>query len=428
MIYSKARICCSVKQPTNIDKLRMQNLTLLLAWRYLTGARKTTIGTMLLISFLSIFLSTSALTLVTFIMEGFEQKTHTTLKGMHADLVMRAAGQQIDFKAVEKVLHDEFPEVTAASPSDTHQGLVQIERTDATEVIMLRGIDPHTEQQTSSLGSMILTHEKNLITLLKKPQTALIGYKLAQQLSIKKNGSMKVLVADEQTLHKNTVTFNPHTFFVTGIFKTGIEELDSNLVITSLSSLANILPESGPTTIHLNYKAGVPEKSLLKKLEQRFNLKVFAWKDLYPALVEALALEKHTMIIVLALMVLIASMSIIALLFMVITAKRTDQAILRAMGFSGRSCYGIFIIIGLAVSLSACIAGLLTALGIGLLLQRYPLITLPDAYFVSQLPIVIQPSVFAGMLLFIFTVSLLASYLAVKKQKHLSIAELLRQP
>jgi lipoprotein-releasing system permease protein len=406
----------------------MPNLTFLLAWRYLNGARKTTIGTMLLISFFSIYLSTTALTLVTFIMEGFEQKTHATLKGMHADLIMRAGGQHIDFKSVQNVLAKDFPEINSASPSDTHQGLIKSNNTEITEIIMLRGIDPKTEQQTSSLGNMLENKEKNLFMLLKKPQSALIGHKLAKHLKIKRHEPLQVLVADEQSLTKNAITFSPHTFIVTGIFKTGIEELDSNLVITSLSSLGNIIPESGPTTIHLNYASGTHEAHLIKKLKKRFGLQIYAWKDLYPALVEALALEKYTMIIVLGLMVLIASMSIVALLFMLITTKRTDQAILLAMGFSKKSCYSVFIIIGLIVSLSSCCAGLLTALLVGLLLQRYPIIRLPDAYFVSQLPIVIQPSVFWAMLLFIFAISLLASFLAVRKQKNISISQLLRQP
>lgn len=403
-------------------------LSFLLAWRYLCGSRNTTIGTMLKVCFIGIYLSTTALALVTFIMEGFEKQTHATLKGVHADIIMDAGGQHIDFTSVQKVLVKEFPEIIGCSPSDLQQGLIKSQyKHEAPTVVMIKGIDPDKEKETSALESLVQTPKKTLPEILSPSNSILIGHRLAQFLGAPVGSYVELLVTTEESTHKNSIQLKPYKVFITGIFKTGIEELDSSLIISSLTTLESLIPDAGVTSIHLNCAKTTNEVELIRHLKKRFGLHVHSWKDLYPALVAALALEKYTMIIVLGLMVLIASMSIFSLLFMLITTKRADIAILQAMGFSQKYCAAIFIIVGLIISLTAALAGLMTALLVGILLQKYPIIKLPDAYFVSQLPIVIQPYMCLMLFIFILIISVYASYLAARLSKNISIVQLLRK-
>ena len=74
------------------------------------------------------------------------------------------------------------------------------------------------------------------------------------------------------------------------------------------------------------------EKQVVESLKKRLDLEVMSWKDLYSSLVSALILEKYAILFILALVALVASLNIISLLFMYVTQKRTDIAILSNNG------------------------------------------------------------------------------------------------
>ena len=55
------------------------------------------------------------------------------------------------------------------------------------------------------------------------------------------------------------------------------------------------------------------ETAVIEKLKKRLpHLQVNSWKDLYPALVSSLKLEKYVMFFILALITLVASMNMIS--------------------------------------------------------------------------------------------------------------------
>ncbi len=292
-------------------------------------------------------------------------------------------------------------------------------------VVMIKAIDPDYEKHTSTLERMIIYPKKLLAQMLDDNQI-LMGIKLAQSLQVRVNDSMQVLIPSEEQVQKNTLHFSTHTVKLGGIFKTGIEEFDTNVIIGSFSMLEKIIPDVGVSTIHLTHKNNTNDQQLIEKLQNRFGLAVYSWKNLYPSLVAALKLEKYAMIIMLSLMVLLASMSIISLLFMISITKQKDQAILRAMGLSKNYCSLIFMIIGIAISTSASLIGLGLACIIGAFLQRYPCIKLPDAYYVSHLPIVMHINVIFYIFFLVFLLTLCATLIPFMQNKKISIIELLK--
>ena len=397
-----------------------------LAWRYLWGNKNSSIKTMLIICFIGTFIATCTLALVLSIMEGFEKMTHATLKGMHSDIIMQAHNHNINFSLVKHIIDQEFPAISAISPSDIQHALIKNNsENEFPQVVVIKGVDPYYEAQTSSLATMVCASKEPLTSLLGDDKI-LIGNKLAQQLHYIPGNTLELLIPSNEQSKKNTINLESYILSIGGTFKTGIEEFDSNFIICSLKTLAKIIPDSGITAIHINHNHKINEQQLITRLQKRFGLNVYSWKDLYPALVSALAMEKYGMMLILSLMVIIASMSIISLQFMIITAKQQDQAILQAMGLPKKYCTFIFIFIGLIVSACASISGLISAFILGSLLQKYPIITLPEAYYVSQLPIIMSPFMFAILCLFSLLLSVFATTFSFLKNKKLTISESLR--
>jgi len=409
----------------------MNTLPFLITWRYLLGTRsEKNISIMVLISFLGIFIGALALALVASIMNGFEKVTHQKLQGIHAQIIMRSmTGEQLNDAKIQEILTHEFPDIEHFSPSTYKQVIIQKPESDEiTNAVIIKGINPAQEINTSSIGNKIVqsSHDQKKLNDLLSDDAIVIGDKLAKTLGIEPGQKVNLLYLPEQHVKKRKITLDQYEVVVSGIFSTGIEEFDSGLILASFPLLNKLFPESGVTQFNIQLKKDADEKTVVQKLKNRFGLDVFSWKDLYPALVAALKLEKYAMFFILALITLVACMNIISLIFMQIIQKRPDIAIYQAMGMRSNTIISLFMLMGVGICSFAAIAGLITAYGIGLLIERYPFIQLPDTYYVSHLPIKMEWPIFFIIFILIVLLSIIATWIPCRNIRAIHAANVLR--
>lgn len=407
----------------------MNGLHFLIAWRYLLGTRlEKNISAMVRICFIGIMIGSFALALIIAVMNGFEKVTHEKMQGIHSQIIIRGYGDHLNIEQLNRVLHKEFPEVIGASPNATKQVILQERNSDdISNIVFLKGIDPAAEARVSILEKKLhtATGDKTLTAILQENHI-LIGNKLAQELDVMAGEPINILFAEDEHARKRKISLAKHDAILGGTFKTGIEEFDSGLAFCSMNFLQQLLPDAGPTQINLKLQPDADEDAVIQRLRDRFNLEVYSWKDLYPALVSALKLEKYAMFLILALITLVASMNIISLLFMQITQKRGDIAILKAMGMADGNIQSIFVIMGMAITGLASITGLILAFIAGLILQWYPFIELPDVYYVTHLPVRMEPNLFALVFLVVIVLSFLSTWIPARRTKKINIAHVLR--
>ena len=384
---------------------------------------------MVIICFIGIFIGTCAFTLIASIMNGFEKITHKKLQGIHAQLIMRSpSNQPLDAKKIKKVLNDEFSQIEAFSASSFAQAILQKDdHNDLSNVVLIKAINPEEEMKVSTLEHTItasITNTKRLTDLVHT-NAIIIGNKLAQTLQIKPGDSINILFVNPAHT-TGPITLDKKSALVAGIFSTGIEEFDLGFIFASVPLVTSMFPDLGVTQFTLQLKPNTNENHVISLLKKRFNLEVFSWKDLYPALVAALKLEKYSMSFILTLITLVASMSIISLLFMQITQKRSDIAIYQAMGMSKRTIKILFMAMGVVLCMLATLTGLIAAYGIGSILKRYPFISLPDTYYVSHLPIEQEGYIFVLVFIVVFIISLITTWIACRSISSIEIAKILR--
>jgi lipoprotein-releasing system permease protein len=408
----------------------MNKLSLLITWRYLLGARtEKNISIMVLICFLGIFIGAFALALVASIMNGFEKATHQKLRSIHAQIIMRSLGNELDADKISEVLKSEFPEVQSFSPGSYKQIIIQKPGSqEITNAVVLKAIDPAMEEKTSSISDKIIqgTGNTKSLTALVHDDQIVIGKKLAETLGLKIGDPVDLLYISQDQIKSRKITLSKKDVLVSGIFSTGIEEFDSNLVLGSFSLMNNLFDQLGINQFNIQLKPNVSEQETITKLKRRFGLDVFSWKELYPALVAALQLEKYAMFFILALITLVASMNIISLIFMQIIQKRPDIAIFQAMGMHNADIIKLFMLIGIGLSAIAATAGLIAAYIVGLVLEKYPFITLPDTYYVSHLPVQMEWYIFALVLALIICMSILATWIPARNIRSVDAAHVLR--
>lgn len=390
-----------------------------------TIIRKQSLSIMIRICFMSILLGTLSLSLSIFIMTGFEEATTTKLRNINPHIVIQPIGNYLHYEKMKPILESEFKEIKAFAPTTNQYGILQTTSDiDLSTVFMINAIDPLRENNVTNIEKYIVAKEagKDTLAELLANNGVLIGKKLSVTQGIFPGDKATLIFAKQ---HKKKVDFDTVDVKITGIFATGIDELDSNVITSSIEFIKKMYPTLGITQIGIQPNPHVNEQQLITDLKNRFGVEVYSWQELYPSLVSVLKLEKYVAFAVLTLLVIIASMNLISLLFMLITQKRRDIILLYVIGMKSSHIQYIFIIISLIITILATGLGLLIALGIGTYLNYYKII-LPDAYYISYLPITIN--VFS--IYTIFTVSiiitLLASWIPTKNLKKLNITEMLR--
>lgn len=403
----------------------------------LTHVYQKSISTMTVICFAGIFIGSFSLALITAIMNGFEVVIHEKMQGIHSNLIIQSYKNDINMDALAPVLEKEFPEITAFSPTATHHILIQIndpsfakaseDRLDSTPIVaIIKGIDPTKEQYTSSLSKKIISSPTTEFSQLFNDNQIIIGKQLAHNNEIIIGDTVELLFIRDGHVHGKRVTFDSQPAMVSGIFDTGIDEFDNGVVYCSLSFLEQLYPNITIEQVNIALAPNTDEQALIEKLHKRLKLNVYSWKDLYPSLVATLKLEKYVSFFILALILLVASMNIISLLFMQITQKRPDIALLKAMGMSHNSISAIFFIIGMTISCVASFFGLIAAVITSLFLQRYPFITLPDSYYVTQLPVAMSGHIICAVFFVVIIFSLCATWLPIQRIRTINISRVLR--
>ena len=129
----------------------------------------------------------------------------------------------------------------------------------------------------------------------------------------------------------------------------------------------------------------------------------------------------------LLLIVLVAAFNIASTLVMVVMEKRKDIAILKSMGASDRAVGVIFVVQGAIVGVLGTASGLAAGLIGALLLKRYPLIELPeDVFYVSTVPVRIEPGNFALIGVAAVTICILATIYPAWRAARLAPVEVIR--
>lgn len=404
--------------------------SLLLAYAYLRhSAYDKTISTMTSICFISILLSSFSLALIAAIRQGFESAIVEKMQGIHAHIIIKSPDAPLDIGALEKVITSEFPAITAYAPSALCPMLIKPTYHDTNPtMILLKGINPVQEQRISSIQQKIIQPLDPSLSLssLVHDNYIIIGKTLAHDLDLVPTDQVTLFFSDNLQPKNHTITFKTTAAIVSGIFDTGIDEFDAGIVYCSLPFLLKILPDHEPNHLHARIQPHSNEEQLVQQLRNRLQLEVYSWKDLYPALVSALKLEKYGMLFILGLIIIIATMNMISLFYMHITQKRSDIALLKAMGASDTSITSIFFLMGIIITMLASSTGLLLAYGASIFLEKIPFIQLPDVYYVSHLPAHITWNIISAVFIFNSVLCIIALWLPIARTRTITIAQILR--
>jgi len=368
-----------------------------ISFRYLRAKHKQRFIS--LISFLSvagITVGCMALIVVLAVYSGFTDGLRDQILGINSHIVVQNNHGSIkDYNQVrERVLTVDH--VVGATPYLYAQTLLSSAA--GGNGVVLRGIDPKTAKGVLSLPDQMV--HGTVDDLLKKEVARIphiiLGKSLAMDLRV--NIGYKIrLISPSGPLTPMGVIPKIKTCMVSGIFKSGMHEYDSNLAYMAMTDVQDFL-EIGDVAHGIEVAVEKDQLDNADKIAVDIRGKLGPgtiakdWMAMNHNLFAAFKLEKIGMFICLALIILVAALNIISALIMVVMEKATDIAILKSMGATSKSIMKIFFFQGLFIAVTGTILGVLGGLGLCELLSRYQFIELPsNVYPMNTLPIKVLP-------------------------------------
>ncbi|WP_073508223.1 ABC transporter permease [Streptobacillus notomytis] len=196
---------------------------------------------------------------------------------------------------------------------------------------------------------------------------------------------------------------------VSGVFKTGFYNYDSDLLLFPLETL-QLLEERGEVASTISILVDNPTKIknlnlLVKDINDNYGNKVFArsWNMDNQSLLSAINFEKFVLVSILSMIILIASFAISVILNMIVREKITDIGILKAMGFADKNILKIFLFEGLIIGIAGMILSILFSPVIIILLKVIFKYYITSTYYLETLPI----SISLTEMLMIYSISFL---------------------
>ena len=217
------------------------------------------------------------------------------------------------------------------------------------------------------------------------------GYSNEIVLSQYTAGQLKIKLNDKVLIYFIQPEGPPRVrpMIVCGLYKTGIEDYDKLLAIGDLKliqRLNNWKPdEIGGYEIfaHDFKQAEQINNKIYDQLPKDWGSRTT--EDIYPNIFDWLNLQDITIVIVLVIMVVVATLNLVTCLIILVLERTPMIGILKAMGTSDMSIQQIFLFQGGIITLFGLIFGNIFGLLVCWLQQRYGFITLPeDAYFISK--------------------------------------------
>ena len=389
------------------------DVTFRIAARYLKTRRTTGFITLLAwISILGVLIGVAALIVVPAVMNGFEIEVRDRIAGTNAHVLLLSFEEQgiLDTTAVMPRLRARR-EVLGVSPFVYSKALVT--RQGIADGIIVKGVDLAQERAVTTVARDIQPPLDFIPDAFGESLPGVVlGVEIASRLRARVGDT--VVLATIHGAVESPLGLVPRlrSFRVVGIFESGLFEYDSSLAYVSIGAAQELFDTPGITGIQLRladmFQAPRVAKEILRDVGG-FPYRTSDWVEQNSNLFRFMKIEKTTMFLILALIVLVAALNIVSTLILLAMEKRHDVGALLAMGASREDIVGIFLYAGLAIG----VVGTTFGAGLGLAacwaLGKWRFIDIPsDVYFLSSLPVRVE----AGDVIVVIVLTLVLCLLA----------------
>ena len=390
---------------------------LLVGLRYTRARRRNRfIGVNSLVSIIGICVGVWALIVVLSVMNGFQKEVRTRILGVASHVQLIGADGRLEaWRSVAEAAM-RHPRVLAAAPYVQAQAMLTVGQ--AVRGALVRGILPAEEERVADLGQHM--RAGSLEALRPGGFGVVLGADLARALGVLP-GDKVALVAPQGLVTPAGVIPRLKQFTVAGIFEAGISDADAGLALVHLRDAQTLYQMGeGVSGVRLKLDDLFAARGVARELMVDLPPAIYAtdWTRSHANFFRAVEIEKRMMFIILALIILVASINIVSTLVVAVTDKQADIAILRTLGAAPGSVMQIFIVQGMVIgvvgTLIGVAVGIVTALNIDVIVPAIEnafnvKFLSKDVYMIPDLPSDLQSGDVVAVALMALALAFLAT-------------------
>ena len=216
-------------------------------------------------------------------------------------------------------------------------------------------------------------------------------------------------------------------FEMVGEFSTGNYLIDSVFAFATIDDVGELLETPGAVSgWHLRLRDPNKAPEVANRLEQSGKYWARTWEDANRTLIEQLALQKKVIGIVVFLIVVVAALGIANVLVLVVLEKKADIAILRVLGASSAQVAGAFALEAVLLGTIGVLVGDLLGWALSSFLATHPVEIPGELYFITKLPVKMEPADFAWVSGLAFAMVVIAAMMPLRRATRVKPGLILR--
>lgn len=333
------------------------------------------------------------------IVTGFQKEIRNKIIGFGSHISIASYDNNVSYEPEPIQRQQEFIKELTANPEIKHiqvfstkNGIIKT-KTD-NEGVVLKGVG--SDYNWGFIQSNLIEGKVFAVNDTGICKNIIISKTLANRLELKLGQKMLIYFVTKRKADDTSSSIGyeqrVRDFYISGIYQTGFDELDSKMVFTDIAQIQKLnywnKDQVGGFEIEVKdfkkidqlgeYVYDMTGQGLTAQTIKESNPTLFGWLDLMD----------QNAIIIIVLMVLVAAINMISALLIMILERTNMIGILKALGSNDSGVRKIFIyqaffLIGKGLLWGNCIG-----IGLCLLQQHFKLISIPqESYYISFIPV-----------------------------------------
>lgn len=349
-------------------------------------------STVMRIAVASVALGIAIMLISIAVVVGFKNQIKDKVVGFVAPIHIQALNQNESIEETpfiyDSVLNARLnkPFITEMHKTANKAGIIKTD--DEILAVVLKGVD--ADYNWSYINSYLVDGIIPQYVDNERSNDVVISKIISQKMNLNVGDPVRIWFVDKDMKARG------RKFNVVGIYETGLQECDDRFLYCDLNQIRKLNGWDNGEIGHL--EIWVDNQTLINDYNEKIyysiptNLVSYTAMETYPHIFDWLELQDMNVVIIIALMLLVAGITIISMLLIIILERTSTIGLLKAMGASNGLIRSIFLKRSCRILLIGMVIGNVIGLGLCLIQQYTNVITLsPESYYLSAVPIELNP-------------------------------------
>ena len=364
------------------------NAATFISKRIFSLSKENLSSTVMRIAVASVALGIAIMLISIAVVVGFKNQIKDKVIGFVAPIHIQALNQNESIEETpflfDSILSARLdkPFITEMHKTADKAGIIKTD--EEIQAVVLKGVDQ--DYNWSYISSYIINGGVPQYVENERSNDVVISNIIARKMKLNVGDAVRIWFVDPEMKARG------RKFTVVGIYETGLQECDERYLYCDLNQIRRLNGWDNGEIGHL--EIWVDNQELINDYNNQIyysiptNLVSYTAMESYPNIFDWLELQDMNVVIIIALMLLVAGITIISMLLIIILERTSTIGLLKAMGASNGLIRRIFLKRSFRILLIGMIIGNIIGIGLCLVQQHYNIIALsPESYYLSAVPI-----------------------------------------